>query len=67
MGADSATYKLTELRPGVAYTVYVWAVKGDRVSRKKQKQVSSLDIAGKPALHLYMRFLPAGRLLLLVL
>uniref|UniRef100_A0A6Q2YN45 Tenascin N n=1 Tax=Esox lucius TaxID=8010 RepID=A0A6Q2YN45_ESOLU len=34
MGADSSSYRLTGLRPGVSYTVYIWAVKGSRVSRK---------------------------------
>ncbi|KAI1883231.1 hypothetical protein AGOR_G00243090 [Albula goreensis] len=34
VGADSASYRLTRLRPGVVYTIYVWAVKGSRVSRK---------------------------------
>ncbi|CAL8280167.1 unnamed protein product [Lota lota] len=34
LGPDSATYRLTGLRPGVRYTVYVWAVNGDKVSRR---------------------------------
>uniref|UniRef100_A0A3P8Y1U7 Tenascin N n=1 Tax=Esox lucius TaxID=8010 RepID=A0A3P8Y1U7_ESOLU len=34
VGADSSSYRLTGLRPGVSYTVYIWAVKGSRVSRK---------------------------------
>uniref|UniRef100_A0A674CCY3 Tenascin N n=1 Tax=Salmo trutta TaxID=8032 RepID=A0A674CCY3_SALTR len=34
VGADSTSYRLTGLRPGVIYTVYIWAVKGSRVSRK---------------------------------
>uniref|UniRef100_A0A4W5JW35 Tenascin N n=1 Tax=Hucho hucho TaxID=62062 RepID=A0A4W5JW35_9TELE len=34
VGADSSSYRLTGLRPGVIYTVYIWAVKGSRVSRK---------------------------------
>ncbi|XP_030631329.1 tenascin-N [Chanos chanos] len=34
VGADSTSYRLTSLRPGVVYTVYVWAVKGSRSSRK---------------------------------
>ncbi|XP_042164205.1 tenascin-N isoform X2 [Oncorhynchus tshawytscha] len=34
LGADSSSYRLTGLRPGVIYTVYIWAVKGSRVSRK---------------------------------
>ncbi|XP_041697989.1 tenascin-N isoform X4 [Coregonus clupeaformis] len=34
VGADSTSYRLTGLRPGVIYTVYIWAVKGSRFSRK---------------------------------
>ncbi|KAF4089784.1 hypothetical protein AMELA_G00070640 [Ameiurus melas] len=34
VGADSTSYQFTGLRPGVPYTVYVWAVKGSRSSRK---------------------------------
>ncbi|KAF3699341.1 Tenascin-N [Channa argus] len=31
---DSTSYRLVGLRPGVLYTVYIWAFKGDNVSRK---------------------------------
>lgn len=41
VGADSATYRLTGLRPGVLYTVYVWAVKGYRASRKSSTQAET--------------------------
>ncbi|XP_064197742.1 tenascin-N isoform X2 [Anguilla rostrata] len=41
VGADSASYRLTGLRPGVAYTVYVWAVKGSRASRKTSTQAET--------------------------
>ncbi|KAK7159385.1 hypothetical protein R3I94_005648 [Phoxinus phoxinus] len=34
VGADSTSYSFTGLKPGVLYTVYVWAVKGSRSSRK---------------------------------
>lgn len=34
VGADSTSYQFTGLRPGVTYTVYVWAIKGTRSSRK---------------------------------
>ncbi|KAL7876384.1 hypothetical protein AOLI_G00113470 [Acnodon oligacanthus] len=34
VGADSTSYRFTGLRPGVIYTVYVWAIKGSRSSRK---------------------------------
>ncbi|MCJ8731860.1 hypothetical protein PDJAM_G00204340 [Pangasius djambal] len=32
--ADSTSYQFTGLKPGVSYTVYVWAIKGSRSSRK---------------------------------
>ncbi|KAG9338480.1 hypothetical protein JZ751_025714, partial [Albula glossodonta] len=41
VGADSATYRLTGLRPGVVYTVYVWAVKGSRASRKSSTEAET--------------------------
>ncbi|XP_026231019.1 tenascin-N isoform X4 [Anabas testudineus] len=34
VGPGSTSYSLTGLRPGVLYTVYVWAIKGNKVSRK---------------------------------
>ena len=34
VGADSTSYRFTGLRPGVIYTVYIWAIKGSRSSRK---------------------------------
>uniref|UniRef100_A0A673BCW9 Tenascin N n=1 Tax=Sphaeramia orbicularis TaxID=375764 RepID=A0A673BCW9_9TELE len=34
VGPDRTSYRLTGLRPGVLYTVYIWAVKGDKASRK---------------------------------
>nr|XP_009296908.1 tenascin-N isoform X2 [Danio rerio] len=34
VGADSISYRFTGLKPGVLYTVSVWAVKGSRSSRK---------------------------------
>uniref|UniRef100_A0A8C7V6G9 Tenascin N n=1 Tax=Oncorhynchus mykiss TaxID=8022 RepID=A0A8C7V6G9_ONCMY len=45
VGADSSSYRLTGLRPGVIYTVYIWAVKGSRVSRKSST-VAETGIAG---------------------
>ncbi|KAJ8357641.1 hypothetical protein SKAU_G00204350 [Synaphobranchus kaupii] len=41
VGADSATYRLTGLRPGVVYTVYIWAVKGSRASRKASTEAET--------------------------
>ncbi|XP_043861313.1 tenascin-N [Dromiciops gliroides] len=34
VGKDETTTVLTDLKPGMDYTVYVWAVKGDRESKK---------------------------------
>ncbi|XP_054482894.1 tenascin-N isoform X2 [Anoplopoma fimbria] len=34
VGSDSTYYRLTGLRPGVLYTVYIWATKGNKASRK---------------------------------
>ncbi|XP_047446211.1 tenascin-N isoform X5 [Mugil cephalus] len=34
VGSDRTSYMLTSLRPGVLYTVYIWAVKGSKASRK---------------------------------
>ena len=41
VGPDTTTYRLTGLRPGATYTVSVWAVKGDRVSRKISTQAET--------------------------
>ncbi|KAF0046971.1 hypothetical protein F2P81_000604 [Scophthalmus maximus] len=43
VGPDSTSYSLTGLRPGVLYTVYIWAIKGNKVSRKTSTQ-SQTDI-----------------------
>ncbi|XP_061835373.2 tenascin-N [Nerophis lumbriciformis] len=41
LGPDAASYSLTGLRPGVVYTVYVWAVKGSQASRKTSTQAET--------------------------
>ena len=38
VGPDSSSYRLTGLRPGVLYTVYIWAVRGDKASRMASTQ-----------------------------
>ncbi|MBN3302339.1 TENN protein, partial [Amia calva] len=44
VGADRSSYQLTGLRPGVEYTVYIWAVKGKRVSKKTSAEaVTDID------------------------
>ncbi|CAL8316214.1 unnamed protein product [Gadus morhua 'NCC'] len=42
VGPDTTTYRLTGLGPGAGYTVSVWAVKGDRVSRKTSTQAETV-------------------------
>ncbi|XP_050952222.1 tenascin-N isoform X1 [Labeo rohita] len=41
VGADSTSYSFTGLKPGVLYTVYVWAVKGSRSSRKASTEAET--------------------------
>ncbi|XP_060900636.1 tenascin-N isoform X2 [Labrus mixtus] len=42
--SDSNSYTLTGLRPGVLYTVYIWAVKGSKSTRKISTQaVTEID------------------------
>ncbi|XP_065132689.1 tenascin-N [Paramisgurnus dabryanus] len=41
VGADTTSYGFTGLKPGVVYTVYVWAVKGSRSSRKATTQAET--------------------------
>jgi len=38
VGADSTSYSFTGLKPGVLYTVYVWAIKGLRTSKKSSTE-----------------------------
>ncbi|KAM6989650.1 tenascin-N isoform 4-T4 [Tautogolabrus adspersus] len=41
LGSNSSSYTLTGLRPGVLYTVYIWAVKGRKASRKISTQAET--------------------------
>ncbi|KAG8014152.1 Tenascin-N [Nibea albiflora] len=41
MGPDSTSYMLTSLRPGVLYTVYIWAIKGSKASKKISTQAET--------------------------
>ncbi|XP_070775370.1 tenascin-N [Enoplosus armatus] len=41
VGRDSTSYKLLGLRPGVLHTVYIWAFKGDKVSRKSSTEAET--------------------------
>lgn len=34
VGADATSYQLTSLKPGVLYTIFLWAHKGSRMSKK---------------------------------
>lgn len=40
VGSDTS-YRLTGLRPGTSYTVYVWAIKGGKSSRKISSQAET--------------------------
>ncbi|XP_078119905.1 tenascin-N isoform X2 [Sander vitreus] len=41
VGSDSRSYMLTGLRPGVLYTVYIWAIKGSKASRKSSTKAET--------------------------
>uniref|UniRef100_A0A3B4YW64 Tenascin N n=1 Tax=Stegastes partitus TaxID=144197 RepID=A0A3B4YW64_9TELE len=41
VGRDSTSYRLVGLRPGVLHTVYIWAYRGDRVSRKSSTEAET--------------------------
>ncbi|XP_069367977.1 tenascin-N isoform X2 [Paralichthys olivaceus] len=41
VGRDSTSYRLIGLRPGVVHTVYIWAFKGDKVSRKSSTEAET--------------------------
>ncbi|XP_050925995.1 tenascin-N isoform X4 [Lates calcarifer] len=41
VGPDSTSYSLTGLRPGVLYTVYIWAIKGNKASKKISTQAET--------------------------
>uniref|UniRef100_A0A3P8SGG9 Tenascin N n=1 Tax=Amphiprion percula TaxID=161767 RepID=A0A3P8SGG9_AMPPE len=44
VGRDSTSYRLVGLRPGVLHTVYIWAYRGDKVSRKSSTELCLLTI-----------------------
>lgn len=41
VGRDSTSYRLVGLRPGVLHTVYIWAFKGDKVSKKSSTEAET--------------------------
>ncbi|KAM9719895.1 tenascin-N isoform 2-T2 [Menidia menidia] len=41
VGRDSTSYRLIGLRPGVLHTVYIWAFKGDKVSKKTSTEAET--------------------------
>ncbi|XP_075877458.1 tenascin-N isoform X2 [Nelusetta ayraudi] len=41
VGSDTSSYRLTGLRPGVSYAVYVWAIKKGKSSRKISSQAET--------------------------
>ncbi|XP_077472366.1 tenascin-N [Stigmatopora argus] len=38
---DATSYSLTGLRPGVIYTIYIWAIKGNKAGRKVSTQAET--------------------------
>ncbi|XP_054623333.1 tenascin-N isoform X2 [Dunckerocampus dactyliophorus] len=41
VGRDMTSYRLVGLKPGVVYTVYIWALKRDKVSRKSSTEAET--------------------------
>uniref|UniRef100_A0A8C1PS10 Tenascin N n=1 Tax=Cyprinus carpio TaxID=7962 RepID=A0A8C1PS10_CYPCA len=41
VGVDATSYQLTSLKPGVLYTVFLWAYKGSRSSRKSMTEAET--------------------------
>ncbi|KAG7524888.1 tenascin-N isoform X6 [Solea senegalensis] len=41
VGRDSTSYRLIGLKPGVLHKVYIWAFKGDKVSRKSSTEAET--------------------------
>ncbi|KAF6726013.1 Tenascin-N [Oryzias melastigma] len=41
VGRDSSSYTLVGLRPGVLHTVYIWAYRGDKVSKKSSTKAET--------------------------
>ncbi|XP_060900638.1 tenascin-N isoform X4 [Labrus mixtus] len=41
VGRDLTSYRLVGLKPGVVHTVYIWAYKGDRESRKSSTEAET--------------------------
>lgn len=41
VGPDTTSYTITSLKPGVIYTVYIWAVKGAKSSKKISTQAET--------------------------
>lgn len=41
VGSDTSSHRMTGLKPGVSYTVYVWAVKAGKSSRKISSQAET--------------------------
>ncbi|KAK7159386.1 hypothetical protein R3I94_005648 [Phoxinus phoxinus] len=41
VGADATSYQLTSLKPGVLHTVFLWAYKGSRSSRKSMTEAET--------------------------
>lgn len=38
LGADATSYQLTSLKPGVRYTIFIWAYKGSHLSKNSSTE-----------------------------
>lgn len=41
VGADATSYIFTSLKPGVVYTIFLWAYNGSRLSRKSSTEAET--------------------------
>lgn len=64
VGRDSNSYKMVGLKPGVLHTIYIWAFKGDKVSRKSSTKAETGNSSERPwslreaVVNAFHRFLP---------
>lgn len=69
LGSDTTSHMLTSLRPGVLYTVYVWAIKGSKASQKISTQAetgslsSTFCLTMQPLNAMLISVIPLWRLL----
>lgn len=41
LGRDSTSYRLIGLKPGLLHNIYIWAFKGDKVSKKSSTKAET--------------------------